>query len=73
VDLPRQDLADAALAAATAAGASHADLRVHRSTTEIIQLRDGELETACAAAADPGLSDVVRQPGVIMYWCGLTI
>ena len=46
LDLPRHELADAALAAATAAGASHADLRVHRISTEIIQLRDGELETA---------------------------
>ncbi|MGH3561008.1 MAG: TldD/PmbA family protein, partial [Mycobacterium sp.] len=44
--LPRRELADAALSAATAAGASHADLRVHRITTEVIQLRDGELETA---------------------------
>jgi TldD protein len=46
LDLPRHELADAALSAATAAGASHADLRIHRLTTEIIQLRDGELETA---------------------------
>ena len=46
LDLPRHGLAEAALSAATAAGASHADLRVHRINTEIIQLRDGELETA---------------------------
>jgi TldD protein len=46
LDLPRHELADAALSAATAAGASHADLRIHRITTEIIQLRDGGLETA---------------------------
>ena len=39
-------LADAALSAALAAGASYADLRIHGITTEIIQLRDGELETA---------------------------
>ncbi|HLR99588.1 MAG TPA: TldD/PmbA family protein, partial [Mycolicibacillus parakoreensis] len=44
--LPRTQLADAALAAATAAGASHADLRVHRITTETIALRDAALETA---------------------------
>src|ERR1700747_334205 len=31
---------------ATAGGPSHADLRIHRLTTEFIQLRDGELETA---------------------------
>jgi TldD protein len=46
LDLPRHKLAEAALSAATAAGASYADLRVHRINTEILQLRDGELETA---------------------------
>jgi TldD protein len=46
LDLPRHELADAALSAAIAAGASYADLRVHRISTEIIQMRDGELETA---------------------------
>ncbi|HUB54697.1 MAG TPA: TldD/PmbA family protein [Mycobacterium sp.] len=46
LSLPRRELADAALSAATAAGASHADLRIHRLVSEIIQLRDGELETA---------------------------
>jgi TldD protein len=44
--LPRHHLADAALSAAVAAGASYADLRIHAITTEIVQLRDGELETA---------------------------
>lgn len=44
--LPRRALADAALSAARAAGASYADMRIHRLTTEVIQLRDGELETA---------------------------
>jgi TldD protein len=44
--LPRHELADAVLSAAVAAGASYADLRIHRITTEIIQLRDGELETS---------------------------
>ncbi len=46
LSLPRRELADAALSAATAAGAAHADLRIHRITTEIIQLRDGALETS---------------------------
>jgi TldD protein len=46
VALPRHDLADAALSAAVAAGASYADLRIHGVTTELVQLRDGELETA---------------------------
>ena len=44
--LPRQRLADAALSAARAGGASYADLRVHAITTEFVQLRDGELESA---------------------------
>ncbi|HKP43741.1 TldD/PmbA family protein [Mycobacterium sp.] len=46
LELPRHQLADAALCAAVAAGASYADLRIHGVTTEIVQLRDGELETA---------------------------
>ena len=46
LDLPRQQLADAAMAAATEAGASHADLRIHRIITEVIQLRDATLETS---------------------------
>jgi TldD protein len=44
--LPRRALADAALSAALAAGASHADVRIQRITTEIVQLRDGQLETS---------------------------
>jgi TldD protein len=46
VALPRRELADAALSAAAAAGASHADLRIQRLLTEVVQLRDGELQTA---------------------------
>ncbi|MGZ5395209.1 MAG: TldD/PmbA family protein [Mycobacterium sp.] len=46
LELPRHDLADAALSAAEAAGASYADLRIHAITTEHVQLRDGELEAA---------------------------
>ncbi|MFI9634958.1 TldD/PmbA family protein [Nocardia sp. NPDC051929] len=42
--LPLAALADAALAAATAAGAEHADLRVHRLVTQSIRLRDGRVE-----------------------------
>ncbi|MBB2771485.1 MULTISPECIES: TldD/PmbA family protein [Mycolicibacterium] len=44
--LPRQHLADAALSASLAAGATYADLRIHAITSELVQLRDGELETA---------------------------
>ena len=46
VSLPRTALADAAFTAAVAAGASYADLRIHRITTEMVVLRDGELQTA---------------------------
>ena len=46
LELPRSELADAALSAAVAAGAGYVDLRIHRITTEIIQLRDGDLESA---------------------------
>nr|WP_157129317.1 TldD/PmbA family protein [Nocardia amamiensis] len=42
--LPLTALADAALTAATAAGAEHADLRVHRLVTQSIRLRDGRVE-----------------------------
>src|SRR3978361_2075883 len=44
--LPREVLAEAALSAARAAGASYADLRIHRITAEFLPLRDGTLETA---------------------------
>jgi len=44
--LPRHRLADAALTAAREAGADYADLRIHSLTTEVVQLRDGELESA---------------------------
>ncbi|MGW0182457.1 TldD/PmbA family protein [Nocardia sp. NPDC003345] len=43
-DLPLATLADAALSAARAAGAEHADLRVHRLCTQSIRLRDGRVE-----------------------------
>jgi TldD protein len=46
LELPRQQLAEAALSAAVAAGASHADLRIHRVVNEVLALRDGELETS---------------------------
>lgn len=42
--LPLRSLADAALSAARAAGASHADLRVHRLLTQSIRLRDGRVQ-----------------------------
>jgi TldD protein len=46
LELPRHQLADAALSAAVAAGADHADLRIHRIVNEVVALRDGELETS---------------------------
>jgi TldD protein len=53
--LPRHQLADAALSAALAAGASYADLRLHRLSNESVQLRDGGLESA-ATAGEIGLA-----------------
>ncbi|MGY4650033.1 TldD/PmbA family protein [Mycobacterium sp. URHB0021] len=46
LSLARSRLAEAALSAAMEAGASYADLRIHAITSELVQLRDGELETA---------------------------
>lgn len=46
--LPRTELADAALSAARAAGASYADLRIHRLVDEHLVLRDGQVQTAVA-------------------------
>lgn len=48
--LPLNALADAALTAARAAGAEHADLRVHRLVTQSIRLRDGRVEALTDAA-----------------------
>ncbi len=46
LDLPRSELAEAATSAAVAAGASYADLRIQAVTSELVQLRDGVLQTA---------------------------
>lgn len=43
-ELPLAALAEAALSAARAAGAEHADLRVHRLCTQALRLRDGRVE-----------------------------
>ncbi len=43
--LPLTALADAALSAALSAGASYADLRVHRLVSQSIRLRDGRVES----------------------------
>nr|WP_324192771.1 TldD/PmbA family protein [Nocardia transvalensis] len=53
--LPLAALADAALTAARAAGAQHADLRVHRLVTQSIRLRDGRVE-AISDATDLGFA-----------------
>jgi TldD protein len=53
--LPLRALADAALSAAKAAGAQHADLRVHRLVTQSIRLRDGRVE-AITNATDLGFA-----------------
>ncbi|MCZ4520357.1 TldD/PmbA family protein [Rhodococcus ruber] len=43
--LPLRDLADAALSTARSAGATHADVRVQRLTTQSISLRDGSVQS----------------------------
>ncbi|WP_107985184.1 TldD/PmbA family protein [Rhodococcus sp. OK519] len=43
--LPLRALADAALSVARAAGAEHADLRVHRTITQSLRLRDGRVQS----------------------------
>ncbi|TJZ78481.1 TldD/PmbA family protein [Rhodococcus oryzae] len=48
--LPLRALADAALSAARTAGATHADLRVHRLLTQSIRLRDGAVQSAVDGA-----------------------
>ncbi|MEU6562797.1 TldD/PmbA family protein [Nocardia nova] len=55
--LPLAALSDAALSAARAAGAEHADLRVHRLVTQSIRLRDGRVESI---ANDVDLGFAVR-------------
>jgi TldD protein len=55
--LPLATLADAALAAARAAGATHADLRVHRLVEQRIALRDGKVQSVSDSA---GLGLAVR-------------
>ncbi|MDV6261771.1 TldD/PmbA family protein [Rhodococcoides yunnanense] len=47
--LPLQDLADAALSSARSAGATHADVRVQRLTTQSISLRDGSVQSSVDA------------------------
>lgn len=47
--LPLQALADAALSTARSAGATHADVRVQRLTTQSISLRDGSVQSAIDA------------------------
>ncbi|MCW4353016.1 TldD/PmbA family protein [Hoyosella sp. YIM 151337] len=44
--LPIRALTDAALSAAVEAGASHADIRVHRTQSQSLRLRDGVVQSA---------------------------
>ncbi|GAA4474767.1 TldD/PmbA family protein [Rhodococcus olei] len=53
--LPLAALTDAALSAARAAGAAHADLRVHRLLTQSVRLRDGAVQSV-ADGDELGLS-----------------
>ncbi|OZF30922.1 peptidase C69 [Rhodococcus sp. 14-2483-1-1] len=47
--LPLRELADAALSTARSAGATHADVRVQRLTTQSISLRDGSVQSSVDA------------------------
>ncbi|MGB6182640.1 MAG: TldD/PmbA family protein [Rhodococcus sp. (in: high G+C Gram-positive bacteria)] len=51
VALPLGALADAALTAARAAGATHADLRVHRLRTQSLSLRDSAVQSSVDSTA----------------------
>lgn len=46
LELPLRELATAVLDTARRAGATHADLRVHRLTTQFLNLRDGAVQSA---------------------------
>ncbi|MGZ4575136.1 MAG: PmbA/TldA family metallopeptidase, partial [Mycobacteriaceae bacterium] len=46
LSLPLHRLADAALSRASALGAEHADVRVHRTQTQSLRLRDGAVQSA---------------------------
>ena len=80
--LPRHLLADAAVSAALAAGASYADLRIHRITTEHIQLRDGLRQERASITDFHGLINqrvhiVLEQRAASakaeQYWSGVKI
>ena len=43
--LPLEKVSDAALSAATSAGASHTDVRIERTRTGVLSLRDAKPET----------------------------
>ena len=45
LSLPLSATADAAIAAATAAGASYVDVRIERTRTGVLQLRDAKPDT----------------------------
>lgn len=61
--LPLAELADAALAAARAGGAEHADLRVHRLRSQRLALRDARVITA-SDTVTTGLAVRVLRDGV---------
>ena len=70
--LPLDSLADAALSAASALGASHADVRVMRLRTGERTLRDARLEAA-RDTTEIGLSVRVVHQGAWGFAAGITL
>jgi TldD protein len=70
--LPREALADAALAEAEALGATHADFRLERLRQQAIRLRDGRLE-ASGEGADIGCAVRVVVDGTWGFAAGVDL
>lgn len=70
--LPLDSLADAALARASALGASHADVRIERIRNGIRVLRDGRLETT-TDGTDLGIGVRVIHEGAWGFAAGITL
>jgi TldD protein len=70
--LPRERLADAALATARALGATHADFRLERLRTQSTSLRDARLESS-ARSTDTGYAVRVVVDGTWGFASGVDL
>jgi TldD protein len=70
--LPREQLADAALSAARASGATHADFRLERLRTQATRLRDARLESS-AQSTDTGFAVRVVVDGTWGFASGVDL